>query len=167
MFVLWRVHWEFPWRNVLSNCKIVKTEKDVDDKKNYYCLREQSFYISVFKTRKAFKRKGYNIPLKHRVSTVLARLLLKHIENKGDLEDPPLFCTRAGKPLTKSGYANLLTAATRKYLAKKVGSSLWRHIWLTHWSRNTPTLKQRRETAFRFHQTSIITQMRYVRPEAE
>lgn len=162
MYVLWSVHFEFPWRNLLHNCHVVYKKSDVDDKHNYYCVPEHAFFISDFKTRRVFLRHKYELPLKHRVSPKLAQLLKKHVAGR---EGEPLFCNMRGAKLSKNGYSNLLTGATKKYLAKRVGSSLWRHIWLTEWSRNTKTLKQRREAAFRMHQVSLVTQMRYERPE--
>ena len=172
MLVIWSIHYVFPWRNVLNNCKIARNVSDVDDKNNYYVPREQAFYISVFKTRRVFKRHGFDLPLKHKVPPKLAILLKKHIANRreswGGGGLPTLFCDFNGRPLSKSAYSNLLTGATKKYLAKRVGSSLWRHIVLTEWSRlANPTLADRRAMARRMHQVSLITQMRYVRPEAD
>jgi hypothetical protein len=162
MYVLWSVHFEFPWRNILNSCKIAQKAADVDTTSNFYCIREQSFYISVFKTRNVFRRHDYTLPLVHRVTGNLARLIQKHISNR----DKYLFCNIRGQPLSKNGYSNLLTGATKKYLAKRVGSTLWRHIWLTDWSRSHRSLKERRAAAFRFHQVSLVTQMRYERPDA-
>ena len=167
MYVLWSIHYDFPWRNILNNCVVVATAKLVEgDKSNYYCVREQSFYISVFKTRNVFKRHGYKLPLVHRASGVLATIISKHLSNRGPLDKSPLFCNLRGSALSKNAYSNLLTGATKKYLAKRIGSSLWRHIWLTEWSRVVRTLKERRATAFRYHQVSLLTQMRYNRPNA-
>ena len=163
MYVLWSVHFEFPWRNLLNNCRVALKRSEVDDKHNYYCVPEHAFFISDFKTRRVFLRHKYELPLKHRVSPKLAQLLQKHVAGR---EGEPVFANIRGARLSKNGYSNLLTGATKKYLAKRVGSSLWRHIWLTEWSRNVKTLKQRREAAFRIHQVSLVTQMRYERPEA-
>ena len=170
-FVLWSVHWEFPWRNSLTRCKVVGSAAEMEEpeKANYYCIAEQSFYMAVFKTARVFKRKKstFGFPLKHRVSPKLAQLLLKHIEGARAKEDSPLFCTRDGRALSKNAYSNALTGATKRYLAKRVGSTLWRHIYLTEWSANRPSLRERRAMATRFHQTSIETQMRYERPEVD
>ena len=162
MYVLWSVHFEFPWRNLLHNCRVAQKLSEVDDKHNYYCVPEHAFFISNFKTKRVFLRHKYELPLRHRVSPKLARLLKLHVAGR---ESEPLFTNIRGKALSKNGYSNLLTGATKTYLAKRVGSSLWRHIWLTEWSRNSKTLKQRREAAFRMHQVSLVTQMRYERPE--
>jgi len=166
MYVLWAIHYEFPWRNILGDCRVIQTCADAPKNKNHYCIREQSFFIVEFKTKNVFKRHGYELPLVHRVSPGLAKLIAKHIANRLHT-DSPLFCDMRGKPLSKNSYSNLLTGATKKYMAKRVGSSLWRHIWLTEWSRQTRTLKERRAAAFKFHQVSLVTQMRYNRPEAE
>jgi len=169
MFVIWSIHYVFPWRNILNNCKIAKSVSEVDDKSNWYVPREQAFYISVIKTRRVFKRHGFKLPLKHSVPSKLALLLKKHIANRRESwGESTLFCDFNGRPLSKSAYSNLLTGATKKYLAKRVGSSLWRHIVLTEWSRlANPTLNDRRAMARKMHQVSLITQMRYVRPEAD
>ena len=174
MYVLWSIHFEFPWRNILNNCRIVPTRAGIDTKLNYYCVREQSFYISVFKTKSVFKRHGWTLPLIHRVSGPLSRIIFKHVSKREFVRDfaaplenvSALFCDVRGRSLSKNAYSNLLTGATKKYLAKRVGSSLWRHIWLTEWSRSHRTLKERRAAAFRFHQVSLVTQMRYDRPNA-
>jgi len=160
MYVLWSIHYELPWRNILNACRVVEKASEATDSKNYYCIREQSFLISVFKTKNIFKRNGHKLPLVHRVSAPLAMLIKKHVDGEF------LFTDMKGKPLSKNAYSNLLTGATKRYLAKRVGSSLWRHIYLTDWSRNTRTLVERRKMAFRFHQASLVTQMRYNRPEA-
>jgi hypothetical protein len=161
MYVLWSIHYELPWRNILNACRIIAKCGDATKPVNYYCIREQSFLINEFKTKNVFKRHKYKLPLIHRVSGPLARLIEKHIGKRDNF----LFCDTRGSPLSKNAYSNLLTGATKKYLAKRVGSSLWRHIYLTEWSRNSRTLVERREMAFRFHQTSLVTQMRYDRPE--
>jgi hypothetical protein len=162
-YVLWSLHFYFPWRNILGKCKVVETKKDVGAL-NCYVIREQSFYLSQFKTKNLFKRRGYTLPLVHRMPPFIAKLLKKHTRNRGADENFHLFESFNGKPLTKNAYSNLLTGASKKYLAKRIGSSLWRHIYLTEWSRHTRTLKERRAMAFTFHQVSLITQMRYNRP---
>ncbi len=164
-FVLWSTHYECPWRNLLNDCRVVSSKRYVDDKANYYVPRENSFFISVFKTSKAFKRNGYTLPVAHRVSAQLARTIDRHLANRDKVSNKFLFCDTRGRALSKSAYSNTLTGMSKKYLAKRIGSSLWRHIWLTHWSKETPTLKERKRVAKLFHQISLITQMRYVRPE--
>jgi hypothetical protein len=172
MYVIWTIHYELPWRNILHNCKVIAKVKDYESG-NAYCLREQSFLIAEFKTKSVFKRHGHKLPLKHRVPGHLARLITKHMSNRtrvaqsADRESEFLFCGLHGRPLSKGAYSNLLTGASKKYLAKRIGSGLWRHIFLTYWSRIPRTLLERRKVAFLMHQHSLITQMRYVRPEVE
>ena len=163
-FVVWSIHYHFPWRNILGKCRVVNDISQVDDKANYYAVREQTFCIADFKTSKVFVRHGHELPLKHRVPAALAQVIAKHLRHRP--ESGYLFSDLIGRPLSKNAYSNLLTGTSKRYLAKRIGSSLWRHISLTDWSRVTPTLKQRRDMAFLMHQVSLVTQMRYVRPEA-
>ena len=165
-YVLWSVHYECPWRNLLGDCRVVASKRDVDAKANYYVPRENSFYISIFKTARAFKRNGHELPIVHKMRPKLAALIERHVANRDGVATTFLFCGINGRPLSKSSYSNVLTGMTKKYLNKRIGSSLWRHIWLTDWSRGAPTLKERKRVAHLFHQISLITQMRYVRPEA-
>jgi len=135
-YILLRFYRQYPLRNDLAQVKIIRSKKQDDGKQNYLLLRPTSCYLilNVYKTSKIYGKRSYKLDGNlHK----LVKLLV--FFNKSDY----LF-TRYDRqhPLSSNDLTKLLQRLFMKYTGKSIGSSLLRHIQITHDRENDPTLKE-------------------------
>ena len=137
--ILLRFYLQFPLRNDLSQVKIIRSKKQDKGTENYLLLRPSSCYLilNVYKTSKIYGKRSYRLDENlHR----LVKLLV--FFNKSDY----LF-TRYDRinHLTSNDLTKLLNRIFYKYTGKTIGSSLLRHIQISHDLENNPTIKEQEE----------------------
>jgi hypothetical protein len=159
-YFAWSTHMEFPMRNDLCSVQIVDMANHASHpKKNYYVLAEGAFHLKHFKTSRSFGRRGL-LPLKLKLPKQLHLFFLKFLKKR---KPSKWFISQvgSGNRMSKHGYRNLLNWATRKYLGVTVGSTTFRHIYLTEFEKRNPSLTERRRVARNMQQLSIETQHAY------
>jgi len=135
-YILLRFYRQYPLRNDLAQVKIIRSKKQDDGKQNYLLLRPTSCYLilNVYKTSKIYGKRSYKLDGNlHK----LVKLLV--FFNKSDY----LF-TRYDRqhPLSSNDLTKLLQRLFMKYTGKSIGSSLLRHIQISEYRENDPTLKE-------------------------
>jgi hypothetical protein len=135
-YILLRFYRQYPLRNDLADVKIIRSKKQDVGTENYLLLRPSSCYLilNVYKTSKIYGKRSYKLDINlHR----LVKLLV--FFNKSDY----LFTRYNRKdPLTSNDLTKLLQRIFMKYTGKSIGSSLLRHIQISHDRQNDPTLKE-------------------------
>lgn len=135
-YILLRFYRQYPLRNDLADVKIIRSKKQDDGNQNYLLLRPTSCYLilNVYKTSKIYGKRSYKLDENlHRLVKLITFF------NKSNF----LF-TRYDreKPLTSNDLTKLLQRIFTKYTGKSIGSSLLRHIAISEYRKNDPTLKQ-------------------------
>jgi len=135
-YILLRMYRQYPIRNDVADVKIIRSKKQDDGKQNYLLLRPTSCYLilNVYKTSKIYGKRSYKLDINlHK----LVKLLV--FFNKSDY----LFTRYNRKdPLTSNDLTKLLNRIFYKYTGKTIGSSLLRHIQITEFKKDDPTIKE-------------------------
>ena len=162
-FICWSIHLELPMRNDLCTFKVARVPKDAEGAGNWYIVSNGTFVLRKFKTAKFFSRRGW-LPLRLTVSTPLAVTIRRYLRSRHD--NVYLIQMLNGKRYSRSGFANLFKFASRRYLNKQIGSSMFRKIYLTHFLSTDPSLKQRQAVMRNMQQIRVLTQEIYRRRDA-
>ena len=130
--------------------------------KNYY--KNGVLYLNKFKTDKQFARRGL-LPLKFTPSRGLKILLRKfiHIRSLQGIENDYLIVNKSWKPVSRDSFYGYMTSVTFKYIGKKLGTSMLRHIYITEFLDSDPNLKERKKFLYGTMQLSLETQEGYRR----
>jgi len=135
-YILLRMYRQYPLRNDLADVKIIRSKKQDDGKQNYLLLRPTSCYLilNVYKTSKVYGKRSYKLDENlHR----LVKLLV--FFNKSDW----LFTRYDRKSaLSSNDLTKLMNRLFVKYTGKTIGTSLLRHIAISEYRKNDPTLKE-------------------------
>ena len=157
-YLTWAIMLEHTMRNDLPSVKIAQTTADYKDGGNFYIVSKGELWMSDFKTKRAFKNRGL-LPLKLKLQKSLKMFILKYIRQRKPSDY--LISHDNGRPFSKAGFRNLMTSSSERYLGKRVGSTMLRHIVLSEFLKRDPSLKERRAKARSMMQTSLETQMSY------
>lgn len=114
------------------NMYVVHSEP-ADPSKNYYVVSEHKFVFNKYKTSKTYGKQVVNIPNNPDapLADTLAMFLKHHPLNKGKMTKKTEFrmlVKQDGSPLNS---VNSITRILNRIFAKKIGSSMLRHIFLT------------------------------------
>ena len=118
-----------PRRNDYMNMLITKSPSGVET--NYYDIDKKQFIFNKFKTSKKEGQVIVNIP--NELQNVLSTYLKYHPDIKGKIKkkfnEIPFLVFYDGKPLVQ---VNSITRILNKIFGKKIGSSMLRHLFLSH-----------------------------------
>ena len=156
-YLLLKFYNEFHWRSDIVSVRLGKHTGE-----NYFY--DGKFYLNKFKTSRKFRERGL-LPLVYKPSRGLGALLKKFLavrKAQGIKHDYFLF-NRSLKPVQRSAFFELMSRATEKYIGKKFGSSMLRHIYATHFLATDPTLKQKKTFLRNMMQLSLETFESYAR----
>jgi len=131
-YTIFSIYVRIPMRNDVAGMEAISkreynklTEKDKED--NNYLVVERTdlwFVLNEYKTVKKYKEKTILIE-----DPLLKRTLRYYLKQKGMGQ---LFTTAVeGNPLTRNALTKLLVRTSEKYLNKKIGTTMLRHIYLT------------------------------------
>lgn len=139
-YILLRTYLTFTWRNDFADMKIIKTEKEDNNKDNFLLLKKgmpDKFILNQYKTDSKYGKKTVKIP------PSLAKVIKRFLKfNKSGY-----FLTLQDgiRPINSNGITKALNRLFEKHLGKTIGSSLLRHIVISHFRKNDPTIKQMQE----------------------
>jgi ribosomal protein S17E len=161
-YILLRTYLTFSWRNDFADMKVIKNEKEDDNKNNFLLVKKgipDKFILNQYKTDSKYGKKTVKIPQS------LAKVIKKFLKfNKSGY-----FLTLQDgiRPINSNGITKALNRLFQKHLGKTIGSSLLRHIIISHFRKNDPTIKEmeekNREIEDRFmHSASMNDQYRKI-----
>jgi len=139
-YILLRLYLTFTWRNDFADMKIIKSERQDDNKNNFLLLKKgvpDKFILNQYKTDSKYGKKSVKIPQS------LAKVIKKFLKfNKSGY-----FLTLQDgiRPINSNGITKALNRLFEKHLGKTIGSSLLRHIIISYYRQNDPTIKQMEE----------------------
>ncbi len=156
-YLVLRFHSEFQWRSDLPSVRIGKVKGE-----NYFY--NGRFFMNRFKTSGHFKRRKL-LPLIFTPSRGLGILIRQYLEVRAaqGVEHDFFLVNRSLKPVKRDNYYKLLSAATFKYVGKKFGSSLFRHIYVTEFLAGSPSLQAKQRKLRGLMQLSLETFESYAR----
>ena len=162
-WIAFSIHDQFQLRNDAASVRVLRTTQEISDHRaNFYIKATGKFHFYVFKTMRAFQKRG-DWPVVLEASKALRRKLALYLAKKP--ESPWLFCDLHGDPISRAQYNTILTGASKRYLGIRLGSTMLRHIYLSEFEAGAPTLQQRVKRMRRMLQTTVRTQLRYTRDE--
>jgi PHD/YefM family antitoxin component YafN of YafNO toxin-antitoxin module len=144
--VILRTYLTFPLRNdfadmpVLTKKKFDDLSKEKQNSKNYLVITSKTkkqFYINQFKNRKFMGSRILDIP---KPLNVIINLWLKHNKSGYYL----VKCDKE-RPMNPNGITKFLNKIFRRFVNKKISTSMIRHIIISHDLKNQPTLKEKEE----------------------
>jgi hypothetical protein len=156
-YLVLRFHTEFQWRSDLPSVRIGKHTGE-----NYFY--NGRFVLNHFKTSEHFKRRKL-LPLIFTPSRGLATLIRQFLEVRAaqGIEHDFLIVNRSLNPVRRDAYYKFLSAATFKYVGKKFGASMFRHIYTTEFLAGSPSLQQKQRKLRSMMQLSLETFESYAR----
>jgi len=157
-YLIWSIMLEHTMRNDLPSVKIAERMTDAKPGENFYVVSKGEIWLNKFKTMKAFKRREL-LPLKLKLSRSINTLILKFLRERS--KSSYLLSHPNGKPYSRSAFRNLMLNSSKKYLGVKVGSTMLRHIVLSEFLKEDPSLAERKRKARSMQQLSLETQMSY------
>jgi hypothetical protein len=111
-------------------CYVVKSEKDLEQTKNYLISPEHKFIFQKYKTSKKEGKQEISFADSEDLKEVIRIYLQHHPLNRGKKSnDYPLIVDANGEPYKPT---NSITRLLNRAFKKKVGSSLLRKIYLTN-----------------------------------
>ena len=157
-YLVLRFHSEFHWRSDLPSVRIGKHRGE-----NYYYNGQ--FYMSNFKTSGYFRKRRVHLPLIFTPSRSLAKLLRQFLEVRAaqGIEHDYLLFNRSLKPVQRNAYYKLISNATFRFIGKRFGSSLFRHIYVTQFLSKNPSLQEKQAKLRSLMQLQLSTFESYAR----
>lgn len=145
-----------PRRNEYTEMYVVKKwNKDMDTTKNYYDLSTHKFIFNKYKTAKTYGQQIVDVP--DSLQSTLSVYLKFHPLAKSKAKEFKLLVKPDGSNLNET---NSITRILNKLFKRKVGSSLLRHIYLSH--KFGDVNKEMEETAESMSH-SVAEQKNYIR----
>jgi hypothetical protein len=142
-------------------CYIKKTEKGLDDDKNYLILDSDKFIFNKFKTSKSIGKQEIDFKENQEFKKALSIYLKHHPLLKGTKINVPLLVDAEMMPLMS---VNAITRILNKIFKKKVGSSMLRKIYLTSkFGDELEKLKEMRASAKAMGHSEITAQKVYIK----
>ena len=157
-YLTWAIMLEHTMRNDLPSVKVAETTADFKPGGNFYIVSKGELWMSDFKTKRAFRNRGL-LPLKLGLSKSLRTFIFRYLRERKP--SAYLISHDNGRPFSKAGFRNLMTSSSKRYLGKRVGSTMLRHIVLSEFLKRDPSLKERRAKARSMMQTSLETRLSY------
>jgi hypothetical protein len=120
--------------------KVIKIEKEDNNKDNFLLLNKgmpDKFILNQYKTDSKYGKKTVKIPSS--LGKVIKRFL------KFNKSGYFLTLQDSIRPINSNGITKALNRLFQKHLGKTIGSSLLRHIVISHFRQNDPTIKQMEE----------------------
>jgi len=119
-----------PRRNLdyLKMYVVKDPSETVDTSKNYYVLSEHKMHFHVFKTCKTASEAEKVVDVPPELQSVLASYIRLHPSLKAKKKEVKLLVEADGVPITA---VNAITRILNKIFAKKVGSGMLRHSYLS------------------------------------
>lgn len=158
-YVLLNTYLNYPIRNDYANMPIFKLDdynklnSDIQLKNNYLILdgSDMYFYLNNFKNVKKIGTK------KIKINDELKEILNKWL----NVNDTKYFILKSNRmnPINENGLTKYLNNIFMKYFNKKVGSSLIRHIIISHKLKNEKTIKQKEAFADNFLHSSFVNEL--------
>jgi len=139
-YILLRTYLTFTWRNDFAEMKVIKSEKEDDNKNNFLLLNKgmpDKFILNQYKTDSKYGKKSVKIPSS--LGKVIKRFL------KFNKSGYFLTLQDGIRAINSNGITKALNRLFEKHLGKTIGSSLLRHIVISHFRKNDPTIKQMEE----------------------
>ena len=132
---------------IRNNCK--RDIKSLNKKHNYICKMEDGKYKMVFNNYKTAKYLGKIVHIVE--NDILNKLLDKYITQyvKGDT----LFTNANGSPITQPNYTQALQSITKKSLGKTLTPNDIRHIFLSWFQAQNPSIEEKEKVAKMIGQT--------------
>lgn len=160
-YLLLKFYNEFHWRSDIVSVRLGKHTGE-----NYF--HDGKFYLNKFKTASKFRQRGM-LPMVYKPSRGLGALLKKFlaVRKAQGIEHDYLLFNRSLKPVKRSAFFELMSRATEKYIGKRLGSSMLRHIYATHFLANDPTLKQKKAFLRDMMQLNLETFESYARRDKD
>lgn len=157
-YVVLRFHTEFHWRSDLPTVKVGKHPGE-----NFFY--NGKFFLNKFKTSSAFRRRRIHLPLVFTPSRGLATLLRKFLEVRAaqDIQHDYFLFNRSLKPVKKSAYYKLVSSATFRFIGKKFGSSMFRHVYVSQFLSKNPSLHEKQAKLRSLMQLQLETFESYAR----
>lgn len=124
--------WFPPRRSEWVSMKLKNFDKDTD---NYIDLKKNEFVFNAYKTKKIHGQERVPYPKEFKL------MLNKYLKHIGDREYL-IFNTRGGQ-LSNAALTQMLNS----FFDKKIGTSMLRHIYLSHKFKDMPKLEELQQTA--------------------
>lgn len=156
-YLLLRMYEELHWRSDAVSIKVGKHTGE-----NYY--HDGKFYLNKFKTSRKFKQRNM-LPVVYKPGRSLAKLIKQYLavrEAQGVDHDYFLF-GRTLQPIKRSAFFEVMTRATKRYVGKKLSTSMLRHIYATHFLASDPSLSEKRKFLNGMMQLNLETLESYAR----
>ena len=149
---------EFHWRSDLVSIRLGHHPG-----KNYY--KNGVLYMNKFKTDKQFARRGM-LPLRFTPSRGLKILLRKFIHIRSlqpKIDHDYLIVNKSWRPIARHSFYQYMVSLTQKYIGKRLGTSMLRHVYITEFLDSDPNLNTRKKFLYSTMQLSLETQEGYRR----
>jgi integrase len=155
-YVLYSVYLKHPMRNDFANMRVI-TEKDYKklDKED---LENENFLVLKPDNKKEFQISNY------KTSDKYGKLTLEVDEQLNKILNVWLKINKSGflftqirgnrtEPMSSNGVTKALQSISKKYAGKSIGSSLIRHIVISHMLKGQPTIAEKKEEEKEIQQT--------------
>ena len=127
--------------------------------------KNDTIYLNQFKTDKHFARRGL-LPLKFTPSRGLKALLRKFIYIRSlqkEIDHDYLICNRSWKPFKRGTFYKYISGITWRYIGKRFGTTMMRHIYISEFLNTNPSLEARKRFMYGMQQLQLETQEAYRR----
>jgi len=154
-----RLYNHYHIRNDFSNVKVIDNDKykqmDEEDKRLYnWYIPHKKFIFWNFKTSKTT-----NLPVVLKVKPALKLLLTRWLKYN---TSGWFLINQSGRKLSPNLITKILQSTYHRYIGKRIGTSLLRHIYISHYFANDSTYLEKKEMADRFLH-SVATQQKVYR----
>ena len=144
---------------LISAYKYKQLSGEEREKWNWYVTgakTDQRLYLFRFKTAKHFQKRD-ELPIRIELDKQDKATFNAWISTRSRLgfEHDFMFVNTQGGKLSRNSLSKLISATTRRYTGKTVGSTLLRHVFLTNWLGSERELEKKLATARRMGQTNI------------
>ena len=140
------------------DCKVIRDNaENLPSSHNYIIIKNMdnnpSFYFvfNKFKTAKSLGTQMFKVE-----NTKLTALLFRYFKYHN--KDGEYFLMSRGKELTQPNLTNILKKVSQELTKKNLSCNMLRHIYITHFLSENPTLRQKLEIAGAMGQTYIPNQ---------
>ena len=149
---------EFHFRSDLPSIKL-------GHHKGQNMFKNGVIYLYDFKTAKKFQERGL-LPLTYRPGRALATLLRKFIYIRSlqpEITHSYLIVNKSWGPVKRHSFYQYMSSLTYRYIGKRLGTSMFRHIYVTEFLAKGPSLEERKKFMYGMQQLSLETQESYKR----
>lgn len=136
-YIMLRTYLTFSWRNDFASMKVISSQSEDNGKDNFLLTKNgtpDKFILNQYKTDKKYGKKSVDIPDK------LSKVIKKFLKfNKSGY-----FLTLQDgiRAMTPNGITKAFNRLFQNELNKTISTSLLRHIVISHFRANDPTIKE-------------------------